>query len=189
MKHSISLPTLAAALIFASSSVFSDTDWKTFAATDCQSNQPVVYAADGSICNESTQTTAFIHCPTVRDFSRSMFPVEARHTGRSGDSDLPLKCTMRNMNTIGFGEGDGSIFAYYATLKEIPAGEANSPGTNAMLNARHVITKIPFVKAVDYGATIMSCELPRSRNRQNHIQVRSCLYNYSVREFDGAGYP
>ena len=54
-----------------------------------------------------------------------------------------------------------------------------------MLFGRHVKTEIPLIDAEDYGATIISCELPRSRNRQDGIQVRSCLYNYSVREFDG----
>ena len=183
-RHQLSRVALGLTLL--AGTAVADTDWKTFAASECQSNQQVVYATDGSVCNNSSETTAWIHCPTVRDFSTSMLPVEVRHTGRSGDEKQPLKCTLRNMNTTGFEEGDGSIYAYYANLTDIHAGEPASPGSNALLFGRHVITEIPLIKATDFGATIISCELPRSRMRQNDIPVRSCLYNYSVREFDGA---
>src|SRR5262245_14976673 len=76
------------------------TDWKTYAGASCKSCHrawTVDYDACGGICNTSVNQNLVVHCPVVRDFSQSRFPIFIRHSGRSGNPDVDLRCTMRTM--------------------------------------------------------------------------------------------
>lgn len=52
---------------------------------------------------------------------------------------------------------------------------------------RHVITDLQqsSIDSHNFGATILTCRLPKSYNSVDGKDVTSCLYNYSIREWDG----
>jgi hypothetical protein len=64
-------------------------------------------------------------------------------------------------------------------LTEIPSG------ASAIIRTRDTdLTNIaPDVE--DFGSHVLTCDLPESRFVSNGQQILSCLYNYSVQEWDG----
>ena len=137
------------------------TDWKTFNGTGCQSNVPVVYSQQGSICNQSKEQAVYVHCPITRDYSDSKeFPIYIRHSGRSGRKDEKLTCILRAMNTTGSTE-DATIYGYYANLTSI----ANVGSASSTLFVNHVHTDLTKggIGSIPFGALTLTCRLPASK--------------------------
>jgi hypothetical protein len=161
--------------------VLADTDWKTYPGTSCQAGQrrqSIDYDAFGGICNTSTQQNVVVHCPIVRDYSQSQFPIFVRHSGRSGNPDVPLRCTLRNMRRGATNSGS-AMEAQDVALAEIPSG------TSTTIRNRDTNLIDVALDAEDWGAHVLTCDLPRSMFVSNGQQVLSCLYNFSIREWDG----
>jgi hypothetical protein len=160
---------------------WSDTDWKTYAGTSCQAGhrrESIDYDAFGGICNTSGQQNVVVHCPLVRDFSQSEFPIFIRHSGRSGDPDVALRCTLRNMRRTAVNSGS-AMEAHDVQLQPIPSGNS------AIIRTRDTDLINVDLDAEDWGAHVLTCDLPRSRFVLNGQQITSCLYNFSIREWDG----
>ena len=152
------------------------TDWKTYAGTACQAghrSQLIDYDAFGGVCNTSSDQNVVVHCPLVRDFSESRFPIFARHSGRTGSLSQALQCTLRSMRRMG---GTPSSMEHRAF-----------PLTNIDFNGLNLIeakdTDISRMTTESWGALVLTCDLPPSF--VDGFQIQSCLYNYSVREWDG----
>jgi hypothetical protein len=157
-------------------------DWKTYAGTECVVNSAnasrIEYNAFGGICNTSTSADVNIICPVVRDLSESGFPHTVRHSGRSGNSAEALTCTLRNMKTAGSTVNNGSgMGGFFTQLTSINRNNSN------WQYVWNVFTNIPTnIGTHNYGAYAMTCKLPNSNSNTGGQPVRSCLYNYSVRE-------
>lgn len=167
--------------------VYADRDWKSYPATACVpegtpsgSSDMVYYDNVGGICNLSAQQDIDIICPVVRDFSRSRMPIETRHSGRSGNSNQDLTCVLRNMRTQAEDSGT-AMGGFFATLTPIPIHSTDQ------FSVRQVITDLRHlaIDNHDFGGTVFACRLPRSNFRVDTSNVTSCLYNYSIYEWDG----
>lgn len=173
--------------VFISSWTQADTDWKTYSATGCvpdgkrkSGSNVIAYDGFGGICNRSRDKHIDIVCPVIRDFSRSRMPIEVKHSGRSGNQNVDLTCTLRNMKTH-HQDGGSNMAAFFASLTPIAIHSTER------FTIRHVITDLQqsSIDSHNFGATILTCRLPKSYNSVNGKDVTSCLYNYSIREWDG----
>lgn len=172
------------AAVAMTASATAQADWKTYAATECVVNSAnasrIEYNAFGGICNTSTTADVNIICPVVRDLAESGFPHTMRHSGRSGNSSEALTCTLRNMRTTGTTSNNGSgLTGFFHTLAPINRNNFQNNWTFVFNAVSHIPTNIG---AHNYGAYAMTCKLPNSNSRIGGQNVRSCLYNYSVRE-------
>lgn len=173
------LRTIVAIALLSGTSASADTDWKTYPGTACQTNSSViVYDGFGGICNLSTRTDAQITCAIDRDMAISRFPTHLRVSGRSGNPDQDMTCTFRNLRLNAADSG----LAMAAFFADMPAIESNAATT---IRTREFGLSDLDVPAEDFGALVLVCTLPESRFVQDHRQVHSCLYNYSVQESDG----
>jgi hypothetical protein len=153
------------------------TDWKTYAGTACQAghrSQLIDYDAFGGVCNTSSDQNVVVHCPLVRDFSESRFPIFVRHSGRTGSLSQALQCTLRSMRREA-GTAPSAMEHRAFPLTEIPFSGIN------MIQAKD--TEISRMTTESWGALVLTCDLPPSF--VDGFQIQSCLYNYSVREWDG----
>jgi hypothetical protein len=156
-------------------------DWKTYAGTECVVNSGnasrIEYNAFGGICNKDSSVDVNIMCPVVRDLAESGFPHTMRVSGRSGNSGQNLTCILRNMKTAATTSNNGSGMAgFFSHLTSIPRHSTN------FRYVWNVYTHISTgIGAHNYGAYVMTCTLPNT-NSNDGGPVRSCLYNYSVRE-------
>jgi hypothetical protein len=179
---------LIVALMTISTHLYAGTDWKTYSATGCvpdgkrkAGSNIIRYDGFGGICNLSGEKSVDIVCPVIRDYSSSHMPVRFRHSGRSGNPDADLVCTYRNMRTQASDSGS-SMASQFATLTPIKLANNNR------FAIRHAVTEIPVQPRkflTDYGASILTCRLPQSDYTVDGRAVTSCLYNYSIREWDG----
>jgi hypothetical protein len=177
--HSVARAVSYIPLLLLPAVALGDTDWKTYAGAKCQPGhrvESVDFDAFGGICNTSLQQNVVVHCPLVRDFSQGRFPMFVRHSGRSGNPDVALRCTLRNMRRTAINSGS-AMEAHRVDLEPIPSGGS------AIIRTRDTdLASGPG--AEDWGAHVLTCDLPESRFILNGQQVLSCLYNYSVRERD-----
>jgi len=166
---------LLAALLALTDTALAGTDWKTYAGTACQAghrSELIDYDAFGGICNTSPDQNVVVHCPLVRDFSQSRFPLFVRHSGRAGSATL--RCTLRSMRR----EGTQSAIEHRAVpLTEILV----SPFTS--IEAKD--TDLSRMTTESWGAFVLTCDLPSSFRLNDGSRIQSCLYNYSVQEWDG----
>jgi hypothetical protein len=163
---------LLAALLALTDMALAGTDWKTYAGTACQAghrSELIDYDAFGGICNTSPDQNVVVHCPLVRDFSQSRFPLFVRHSGTAG------RCTLRSMRREG---ASPSAMEHRAIpLTEILV----SPFTS--IEAKD--TDLSRMTTESWGAFVLTCDLPSSFRLNDGSRIQSCLYNYSVREWDG----
>jgi hypothetical protein len=160
---------------------YGDTDWKTYAGTSCQAGhrrESVDYDAFGGICNTSRDRNVVVHCPVVRDYSQSRFLINIRHAGRSGNPDAALRCTLRNMRHGAVNSGS-AMQAHAVNLEPIPFVNTTT------IRTRDTDLRNAAIDAEDWGAHVLTCDLPASKFELDGQQVLSCLYNYSIREWDG----
>lgn len=167
-------------LIGVASSATADTNWKTFPGTSCQTNSSnAFYDGFGGLCNESRREDMSITCAVTRDYSISKFPIELMVSGRSGNPDQDMTCVFRNLRLNAEDSGE-SMAAFFAEMEPI---ESNAATT---IRTRGPVTNLKSdIPAEDFGAHVLVCTLPASRFVKDRVQVTSCLYNYSVREWDG----
>jgi len=156
------------------------TDWKTYPGTICQPGnnvRQIDYDAFGGACNKSSTKHVVVHCPVVREFGVSRFPTHIKLVGRSGDPDTPLRCVFRAMKTGAVDSG------YQMERTSVPIAEIVSGQATTIRSVESSFTTGRPRGIEDFGALVLTCDLPATRYRKNGTLVQSCLYNYSVREW------
>jgi hypothetical protein len=159
-------------LIALADPALADTDWKTYAGTACQAGhrrELIDYDAFGGICNTSPDQNIVVHCPLVRDFSQSRFPLLVRHAATAAT------CTLRSMRR------EGPVGA-------IEHREVRLTGIlfNTFFAAVNwVESDVSSMTTESWGALVLTCDLPPSFRQPNGNRIEACLYNYSVQEWDG----
>jgi len=175
------IAALLTALLIVPGMTYGDTDWKTYPGTLCQVHRnPSIaeYDAFGGICNKSMTEDLAILCPLVRDMSQSRFPILIRHSGRSGNTGKAMLCTLRNMKRTAANSG-GAMGGFSKDLK--PISSAKSEG----IQTQETDFKNSGIDSHDFGSHVLTCLLPKSNFSNNKQQITSCLYSYSIQEWDG----
>jgi hypothetical protein len=83
-----------------------------------------------------------------------------------------LKCTLRSMRRMGNTPSSMEDRAF-------PLADIHFNGFN-LIEAKD--TEISRMTTESWGALVLTCDLPPSN--VDGFQIQSCLYNYSVREWD-----
>jgi hypothetical protein len=169
------------ALLLVPGTTHGDTDWKTYPGTLCQVHRnPSIaeYDAFGGVCNISTTKDLAILCPLVRDMSQSRFPILIRHSGRSGNTGKAMLCTLRNMKRTAANSGE-AVAGFSKDLQ--PITSAKSEG----IQTKETDFKNSGIGSHDFGSHVLTCLLPKSNFSKSKQQITSCLYSYSIQEWDG----
>lgn len=177
----IGIAALLTALLIVPGMTYGDTDWKTYPGTLCQVQKDASiaeYDAFGGVCNTSTTKDLAVLCPLVRDMSQSRFPILIRHSGRSGNVDKAMVCTLRNMKRTAANSG-GAMAGFFSDLQ--PISSAKSEG----IQTKETDLKNSGIGSDDFGSHVLTCLLPKSNFSKNKQKITSCLYSYSIQEWDG----
>ena len=180
-KRYLALFALATAAL-TSTAAYAGTDWKTYPAAMCHTDGLVIRNEYGAICNNHSNHDVTVDCPIVRDMASSRWPTHIRHSGRTGNSNIALRCSVRSMKRSGTnaGGGIGLSFAYLTYITTPNAyGASGRYIFDQQTSFAHINNNV--LPMQDYGPMMMSCVLPR----REHLGAKSCLTAYSVREWDG----
>jgi len=181
------------ALLLIAGSSHAAEDMKIYPGTMCQPEKrlaPVTYDGFGGICNTSGGNLGKdvnIRCPIVRDAgANAWLPQKVTVTGRSGNSDKSVSCTLRVMKKNGPDSGI-ALAAFFISLPKINV-TGGSTASRFLIKTVNGTSSAPIIP--DGGPMMLLCTLPRSNRSaqvpggsQNDVKrVTSCITNYSVIE-------